>query len=228
MRLITLGDSATAGCHNWPTHLSEKLNCELVNLAKPASQNLLQVQLMQEWLLDNELLSNDIIIWQIGFSADPVVHISFEHWDQVERAERLTQKTFRISHYHVKENKIDNEKRISLMHISPIIGKFNKRKLPNDEAEVLQTLLFMFVILKKLCPRLLIMRGRDDFVKEHYWDNMKKILKEKNIDYIDKSIVDWCVENNLDIEYHHPTTTSIDIYTTNVLYPKLFSLGWLL
>ena len=38
---------------------------------------------------------------------------------------------------------------------------------------------------------------------------------------------DWCIENNLDTEFFHPTEISYRIYTEQVLYPKLKDLGWI-
>ena len=128
MRLITLGDSGAAGNNTWTKQLSDKLNCELINFAKPASQILLQIQLIQDWLIDNDLKNDDIIIWQIGWSLHSVVHIEHDHIEKVIKADRFVKNKLFISHYHLRDNKIDKKKRISLLPISPILHKFSNRK----------------------------------------------------------------------------------------------------
>ena len=228
MRLITLGDSLSHGDHSWPNLLSQDLNCSLVNFALPASQNLLQSQLMQDWLLHNDLSNNDIVIWQIGWSNHQLIHVGTEHWDKIERANRFVKNKMGISHYHFKNNIVDNKLRISLLPVSPILHKFTNRKRPNDDAEVLQNLLFMFVMIKKLCPKLLIIKGNDDFVKDYHWENITNFLTRKNIDLLNESIYTWCIENGLSIgPDSHPTEESLRVYKDNILIPKLRSLGWI-
>ena len=229
MRLIVLGDSLSAGNSNWPELLSKDLNCELINFAKPAIQNLLQIQILQDWLLENKLFFDDIIIWQIGWSLHETVHVGIEHINKIERFERIIKNKIGISQYHIRNNLIDDEQRISLLPVSPLQHKFFDRKRKSDEAEILQNLLFMFFIIKKMCPKILIVRGTDDFVKYEYWTNMEKFFKEKNIDYLNESIYNWCIKENLEIGIdNHPTTESLRVYIDKVLYPKIKSLGWLL
>jgi len=37
----------------------------------------------------------------------------------------------------------------------------------------------------------------------------------------------WCISNNLDTEFFHPTNESYGIYVEQKIYPKLKSLGWI-
>jgi hypothetical protein len=229
MRLITLGDSITAGDRYWAGKLSNELNCELINLALPAAQNPLQIQIMNEWLLDNDLQSDDIVIWQLGLSWHPLVCIGTEHWDKVERADRLTRPIFDVPSYLITNNKVDNKDKINLLHINPILGKFINRKHTNNDADVLQNLLYMFNIIKKICPRILIVKGKNDWISNlEYWKNTKEILGEKKIDFLDEGIVDWCIRNKLEImsDNIHPTEESSHTYAIKELLPKLKSLGW--
>ncbi len=239
MRLIALGDSLTSKDKNWPNPLSEQLNCELINFGITASQNLLQIQIFQDWLLDNDLKADDIVIWQIGMSSDPVIAVGPEHTNRVERLERIMQNKFFMSHYFMRdENKIDNERRINLLHVSPMYRKFNTTSHPNPEADVLQNMLFIFLMIKKMCPRLLVVLGADWMIKKEHWENMKKFFGEKNIDFVDESIVSWCIDKKLQFledlmesptshPRGHPTEESVKIYTDEVLLPKLKSLGWI-
>ena len=227
MRLITLGDSGAAGFESWTKKLSVKLNCELINFAKPASQILLQIQLLQDWLIDNEIYNDDIIIWQIGWSYHPVTHISYEELPKVKKADRFIEKRLSIPHYLLRDNKIDNNKRISLLPISPVLHKFSNRKKEIDKAEVLHQFLFMLVILKKICSRILIIHGQNEFLEEEHWTRLKDHLVAKDIDFVEEGMYNWCVRNNLETQFFHPTNESYGTYTENVLVPKLKDLGWI-
>jgi len=239
MRLIALGDSLTSKDNSWPNPLSKQLDCELINFGITASQNLLQIQLFQDWILDNDLKADDIIIWQIGMSSDPVIAVGLEQKSRVERLERRVQKKFSMSHYHLRgNNKIDKTERFNLLHISPMYRKLNTMSHPNPEADVLQTMLFMFTMMKLVCPRVLVVLGADWMIKKEHWENMKEFFVKKDIAFLDKSIVTWCSENNLQFledlfevptshPRGHPTKESFEIYTEQVLLPKLKSLGWI-
>ena len=230
MRLITLGDSFSFGSWGWPELLSNDLNCELLNFAVRAAQNSVQVQLIQDWLIHNNFKKDDIVIWAIGLSWAPLVNISLDYLNEVNKHNEEIKKQYGVLHYHLRDNIIDNKQRISLLHISPIINDFSNIKELSDEPESLQLLLFMFIIIKKLCPKILIFRAKNDFVSnKEYWTNLTKHFKENNIEYIDNSIVDWCKDENLDFypDNFHPTKQSMHIYTQKILYPKLKSLGWI-
>jgi len=228
MRLITLGDSGSLSW-GWPGFLSEDINYELINFAISGATNLLQIQLFQDWLLDNNLEKDDIVIWQIGWSNYPVVHIGIEHWDKVERAERIMKKYMATSQYHLRDNKIDKKPRISLLRNSPILHKFTNRKKSNDVPEVLQNLLFMFNIIKIMCPRLLVVKGKDGMVSDEHWENMRNFFLEKNINFLDKSLHQWCKDRDLEFfpDNEHVTEPSNRIVARELIYPNLKSLGWI-
>ena len=100
MRLITLGDCLVtniAGSVTWVQQLSRDLNCEYISFGIMSSQNLLQIQLMQDWLLDNDLKEDDIVIWQIGFSYHPLVHISEEYYDIVKKVDERIRRKIPVS-----------------------------------------------------------------------------------------------------------------------------------
>lgn len=232
MRLITLGDclftSITGQCTTWATDLAHELGCEHINLAVLASQNLLQIQLLQDWMLHNTLDKDDIVIWQIGFSWHPLIHVGEEYQDLVDKAEDLTNRRLRISHYHTRYNSIDNKKRYSLLHVSPIQYKFFNRKQVKDQADILQNMLFMFKMIKISCPRLLVIRGRNDFVQENFWNIAKEYMNKENIDFIDEGMINWCERNDLEsFMPGHPTDEALNVYKDQIVIPKLKELNWM-
>ncbi len=231
MRLITLGDSLSSGDHNWPRHLANKLNCELINFALPGAQILLEIHFLKDWLIDNDFQPDDIVIWQLGYSKEPVVNIGIEHLEKVQRSNDLSRKNFGVDDHMIINYRLDNSKRITLFHMSPMINKFVRRKHPIDDIEVLENLLFMFNIIKKLCPRLLVIKGRDEenFVIPEYWEKIKKFLSQQGIDFSDDSIYNWCSNRSLPFmgDNLHPAEESLRMYATESLYPKLKDLGWI-
>jgi hypothetical protein len=230
MRLITLGDSLTWGDHNWPKALSKKLDCELINFALPGAQNLLEIHFLKDWLIDNDFQSDDIVIWQIGYSKEPVVNVGLEHLEKIQRSNEISRATFAVDDHMIINYRLDNSQRITLFHMSPMIGKFVRRKEPIDDVEVLENLLFMFNIVKKLCPKILIIQGSVgiNFVTEEHWNNIKKFLVQQRIDYLDDTIIGWCRDKNLPFlaDNLHPAEEALSIFTNDVLYVKLKNLGW--
>lgn len=232
MRLITLGDSLTNGDWNWPTPLAQKLKCPLINFAIPGTQNALCIQKMQDFILNDELKEDDIVIWEMTLSWKPVVRIRLEHLEEAERIrQEMKENNSEFEHFALTnyKNKIDDKHRIDLIDISPMLNKFILLDAPRDIPNQLQNLLFMFYIVKKMCPRLLVIQAKKIFIKdEDYWVKMREYLKEKDIEFVDEGILDWCEEMNLDFKDPlHPTPKSMSIYAMQVLHPKLKQLGWL-
>jgi len=223
MRLITLGDSFTHGKDGWAEYLSKKLNKELVNLAEKAASNELQVKLMQEFLLDNNI-TNDIVVWQIGMSWRPWVRLGIENLEKVKRVDRLMNAKG-LYHYISKfQNKFDNEYRIDLLDLSPM----NKSKEELDEPQILQDMLFMFYMIKRMNSKVLVFRGQTDFISLEHWKILKKLLDKKDIPFLEETLVDWCRENNLEFSKDdwHPTSESYRIFCDKVFVPKLIELQW--
>lgn len=231
MRLIALGDSLSWGEHNWPRKLANELGCELINFALPGAQNLLEIHFLKDWLVDNDFRNDDVIMWQIGYSKEPVVSVGLENIEKIQRSNELSRQTFGVDDHMFINYRFDNSQRITLFHMSPMISKFVRRKHPIDDGEVLENLLLMFNLIKKLCPRILIIRGSHDinFVTPDHWENMKKFFVKQHIDYVDEAIVDWCKNKDLPFmaDNLHPAPEAINIYANEVLYPKLKELGWI-
>ena len=207
----------------WAICLSQDINCDLVNLAEAGSSNGLQIQLMQEFLIDNNI-TNDIVIWQISHMYGPV-RINMDHYKLAERMNRLLSK-LNLNHYITKfRNKFDNEYRIDLLHVSPMRKKFGNN-IPLDIEQELQNLLFMFIIIKKICPKILVFRGRNDCISEKNWNTMKKFFSDKNIEYLDEILIDWVSEHNLPFTGEKPRGISYKEFNDKIISPKLKKLEW--
>ena len=229
MRLITTGDCATSGDFTWAKRLADLTNRELINLAEPGSQNSLQIKIMQDFILNDEIRKDDIIIWEVCDTWKPHVRITNVYKDKADRANRLLQK-HRYVHYHTSRyrNKIDNEHRLDLLSSSPMLRDFINKEF-EDEAQCLEDIFFMLIVLKIMCPQTMIIRGStNETPKQQYWEKLRILLKEKNIEYIDDSIGDWCRDENLEfVDPVHPTEASMHVFAERVMYTKLKELGWI-
>lgn len=219
----------TSGDHSWALSLSSILKCEFINFADPASHNLSQLHKFQKWMLSNDINGDDIIIWQLGFCKEPKLHLGLEHLEKVKRADNLSRKIFDVDSFYIDKNVLDNKERIGLLYINPLFSQYKKRKDFNDDAEVFQELLFMFLTIKKLGSKLLVLRGKDDYIDETQWANMKLFLNKKNINFLEESLVDWCRSNKLSfmIDDYHPTKEAASEYAREIVYPRLINLGWI-
>lgn len=229
MRLITLGDSTATGFNSWSGITATNINYKHINFAEAAGCNELQIKLMQEWLLDHDLHHNDIIIWQITKYLNPLIRLTMEHYDECERIGNRLKNNPVSTHYTLtSKNKFDNEHRINLLSISPMLRKF-PHKFNNDAEQLLQDLLFMFIIIKNIHSKILIFRTHDSDMPKKYWKIMTDIFLERNIDFMEETITNFCVNNKLSFnpDGYHPTTESHIQFSEKVVLPKLQSLNWI-
>ena len=63
-KFVIFGCSLSAEGHvmSWPQRISEVTGINCVNLAVPASSNQLQIERFKEYILDNQLEKDDIVI----------------------------------------------------------------------------------------------------------------------------------------------------------------------
>lgn len=227
-KLITLGDSATHGNYTWAKHLSSCLHYDLINIAESASSNELQIKLMQDFLLDKNITENDIIVWEIGISWRPQVRIKIDDdFKKIQRMDRLLNRKGLYHYISKSKNKFDNEYRIDLLDISPMRKDFiDKNK--TDEMNILQELLFMFIMLKKMNVKLLVFRGRKDFVTDEYWENIKQFFIKKDIQFVEEALGDWCEERQLPFleDNMHPNEDSQKKFSVEVIFSTLKKLNW--
>jgi hypothetical protein len=229
MRLITLGDSTATGFNSWAGITASKINYEHVNFSEAAGCNELQIKLMQEWLLDNDLNNNDIVIWQISKYLNSLVRLSMNHHEECEKISNRLKGNSVSTHYILSsKNKFDDEHRIDLLSISPMLRKF-PQKIKDDTEQLLQDLLFMFIIIRNIHPKILIFRTHDSGVPKKYWNTMTNIFLERDINFLKETIINYCIDNNLPFnpDGYHPTTESHIQFSEKVVLPKLQSLNWI-
>jgi len=214
-KLIVFGCSlsATGRLASWSNEISNKLNLPLLNFAIPASSNPLQVKRFQEYLINNNITDDDLIIWQIT---------GIERWYKRVR-NRANSLSIDTATFQGSINYFDSKPRIDqLCHHTE-----NKNHDNVDQEEVLQELVFHLKVAKKFTKKVLVIFGWDTIIPDNYTILLKEFLNKNNISYIDKSILSHTIENNLPLEpdNQHPGEEAYISFADNCVMPKLKELG---
>ena len=216
-KLIVFGCSLSAQGHlkTWSDEVSSRLKLPLFNFAIPASSNLLQVKRFQEYVVNNHITNDDLIIWQITGVERGYKRIS-NRWPWIVPV-NCDSDSFNGS-----INYFDNKHRIdTLCHHKDSINSHV------DEEEVLQELVFHLKVAKKFTKNLLIIIGWDTAIPDDYIHLLKEFLNNNNIGYVDKSILSHTIENNLPLlpDNAHPGEEAYISFANNCIIPTLKELG---
>ena len=240
-RIKAFGCSLTAQ-HHWQYMFNDDIDytgdfrvagndaIELESYAIGSGSNDMQfVQYINE-VYHGNILSDDIIVWQITSPHRRLVHI-----DNIPGT-HMSDSNGRLDHdngyidvpsifkpEHIIQGKdLSTAQHHNLMPPATII-----------EAGIeLYTLLLQLNGVKRDNNKLLVLFGWDDIFESPYEkQNVMQFLQDRGIDYLEESILEWSVENNYNtMKTFHPEQAAYIAYTREVLVPKLKSLesiGWL-
>ena len=228
MSLITLGCSITS-LSGWKEKIASTLAVPLINLSQSAGSNTLQIQRLHEYIINNSLVDQDIIIWQITaprFSQRLVATV-----ENAMLAAEIQKTQFGGSevmvHYSSKSiNFFDDQRRIDILCNSPLINDHVRRDF--NDADELESVLATLILLKKFHPRLLVFLGWHDVINRDFKEKFFAQLTKNQIDFVADPLVDWVKRNNLPFDDSlHPKQESHESYALNVLLPQLDQLGWI-
>lgn len=213
--LITLGCSLTHQA-GWAQYVSECMHLPLFNLAQSAGSNQLQQKRIQELILRNELLSDDIVIWQLTST------IRYYNREMLTKQNQEKLKYFKHNsdvHPTViesKKNLFDNNIRIDYL-----CNSVRERNQP-DEAQLVEDILFHLIAIKKITPNIFVFLGWNESVPLEYQTKFKQLLNQHQINFIDPPLVDWCHSQHLKFDLlEHPTVGSASKYARDVLIPVI-------
>jgi hypothetical protein len=228
-RLIIFGCSlsASGNLKTWSDRVAEHYQpsiyeVELLNFAVPASSNTLQIKRFQEFVVNNNILPTDIIMWQVTGSERGHRRVS----NRVEKdfpGELKKLLSYKHAYYSGAINYFDNKPRIDLLcHHPNCVGSHI------DEEEVLQELLYSLKTVKQYTDNVLVIIGWDDAIPAEYSNKFTNFLKCNNIEYIDESILTFTKRNNLPLlpDGTHPSGAAYLAYADNMIVPKIKNLGW--
>lgn len=227
-KLITLGCSFTA-LDGLREKLTELLKCENINFSVSAGTNQLQVNKITEYLLDNELDSNDIIVWQITYSSRNGMRVGPDTplSDNVEKIQKSTFSPLSSHYDNDNKNVFDNKHRYDLLQRSPL-AKYKDILLNFDENDQLQNLLETIVMLGKFHKKLLVFFGNDDVLSKENRKTFEQYLNKHRVEYIPESFVTWVFRTRLEFrDKVHPSADAGMLFAEKVLYQRMVELKWI-
>lgn len=225
-KLLTLGCSLTY-LKGWKEKLSELLNYENVNLSVVAGSNNLQINKFMEYILDNDIHKDDIIVWQITYTTRNGLRLS-SNSPLSEMAISIQNKTFAplSSHYDINHNVFDKLPRYDLLCRSPILNE-KDIILEFDENDQLQKLLSVLILVRKWHDRLLVIFGSDKVIDDENKKIFTDYFTKHNVNYIDQSFTKWVFNARLNfLDMAHPDDEAGQEYAKRVLHKKLIELNW--
>lgn len=229
MKLLTFGCSLTQH-KGLKEKLSELLDAKLINFAVGAGSNGLQIYRFHEYIINNKLDKDDIILWQITVDRRNAIRLEYspslnKKFKKIEDDWALEGKYIR--HYlTTSTNVFDGLPRYDILSSSPIHDE-EQYTHTFDYRQQSETLLANLILISKFHPRLLVFFGWDNILA-NYDKTFIKIMEENGINFIaDKTYLTWVKDNNGTLQDDlHPTEESGKRYATEVLYPKIKDLGW--
>jgi len=228
-KFVIFGCSLSAEGHvmSWPQRISEVTGIKCVNLAVPASSNQLQIERFKEYILDNRLEKEDIIIWEITGTGRGHQRTKFtiaENYIKETPHLMWSEEGMTLGTHCAlpqRKNQFDNEYRFDYLYNHQIT-----LKMKIDEPQLLEDILFFLTVARQYTNNLVILIGWKEAISSKYYNQFISILKEQGFNYIDSHIIEHSIENNIPLdESLHPTQEGYFSYADNCVIPKLKELG---
>jgi hypothetical protein len=204
------------------------------------SNDMQHIQYANEVYHDN-ILKDDIIIWQITNPTRKMISndsLSFDKskWSWWRRNASKDNDAILEGGFLDVENIFDLDHRIKGFDVTVggsrelVSKKFKNDWLTINETNTsLYSLLWQLNGVKRENKKLLILFGWDDMFSTPFAKNQViKFLKDKDIDYISSSILDWTIKEGYEPAItSHPQLDGYYAFTNQMLMPKLKELGWI-
>tara|TARA_B100001057_G_scaffold111122_1_gene109224 strand:+ start:7150 stop:7833 length:684 start_codon:yes stop_codon:yes gene_type:complete len=219
-KIITLGCSLTQQ-EGLANKLSELLNMQLINLAQGSGDNLLQIEKLQDFILDNDIKKDDIIVWQITDVTRRHKNVMMNQWETVKNIQRKFYTPKDTAHFYLKRrNMIDKKRRIALLHNSPDV-----ESIDYDENSTIHTIISTMIMLDKIC-KLYVWFGWDKVLTPQQFEVFFKILITKKIAFNKKFYVNWAHDNRYNFRYDnlHPDQECAEVFAEKILYKDLIKI----
>lgn len=224
-RLITLGCSLTYDI-GMKERLAELLAYDLISHAQTAGSNGLQINKFHEYVLENDVDEQDLVLWQITSPTRNHVRL-YPNIVNTKKVKDIQEKDFAPNdRYHYIQNSMnvfDNLSRLDMLCNSPYsLVEF-------DSNEQLQNILTNIVLCSKIYPKTMILFGWSQMLNDKEKDIFFQYLDRHNVQYIKEFYVDWIKNNKLKMwdDDYHPAPESGAIFAEQVIMPKLQELSWI-
>ena len=216
-KVITLGCSLTEQ-EGLANKLGELLNMQLINLAQGSGDNLLQIEKIQDFILDNDITKDDIIVWQITDVKRRHKNVMMDQWETVKDVQRKLYTPKDTAHFYLKRrNLIDKKRRIVLLPNSPSVQSHDF-----DDNASIHTIISTMIMLNKIC-KLYVWFGWDKVLSPLQFDVFFNMLITKKIAFNKKFYVNWAHDNRYNFRYDnlHPDQECAEAFAEKILYTDL-------
>lgn len=234
-KLFTLGCSLTWGTLGWAGVLSDKIGFELVNSGMYAGSNGLQVRRMHNYIVNNQIDTDDIIIWQVTSQMRAGFSLACDKsWRTIldNIPDRNPDPNWANCQYYIDApaNFFDGTQHVDVLSNHPLAEKASTYY---DFAQSLEELLSMLILLNNNY-KVLVFVGWPGALDDTLMNFTKfiKELKNNNVPHMPESMMEYVINNDLELDENdpsgcHPSWDSSIEYAEKALYPKLQDLGWI-
>jgi hypothetical protein len=236
-KIVFLGDSLTADTleFSWARQLCQELNLGYHNLAVAAGNNRTQVLMLQHYLLSDEYSKDDIFFWEINsvsrYNTVLIPDIQIGPINMIQNLKNkaaIKNNSVNKNYQYQKQlpNIFDLEKlSIMLCHEEntferKIVDPYN---LQSIEEVVLQEVVSHIVMLARVSHNVIYTLGWESAVAEKDKSTLQYLLNNDKVQFIDDSMLDWCVKQNLPLkdDMHPDQILSTLIWARTNLVPRL-------
>ncbi len=169
MRLIVLGDCLSSS-PSWVDYISKKLDCEVINFSATYSTNETQIFSLQDYLFENNLDFEDVIIWQLS-----------KTYNTNKIGPSLEEALSKPSRYYCYlSNQLKNR----------------EVEFSMNGEDQLKEIMSLLITARKWTERILVFRGWKEIIPSEETKLIAKQLREHKIEFFSETLIDWSYENN--------------------------------
>ena len=200
MKVIVLGDCLSSS-PSWADCISKKLNCTLVNFSSTYSTNETQIFSLQDYLFENNLDFEDIIIWQLSKTYNTKMGPSLE--EAVSNPSR---------YYCYLSNQLKNQEVDFSM----------------SSEDQLKEIMSLLTTARKWTDRILVFRGWREIISSEETKLMATQLRNNRIEFLSETLIDWSYENNFFFNTNGvPSYETQCKFCDKLIIPKFNLMKWI-
>lgn len=224
-KLLTFGCSLTYDI-GMKERLAELCGYELLSFAQTAGSNGLQICKFQEYILQNLINKDDIVLWQITSPTRNHVRL-YPNDINLQSVCKIQQTEFApIDRYHYIQNSFnvfDSISRLDMLCNSPY------SLVDFDSNEQLQNVLCNIIMCSKIYPKTLVLFGWSEMISDHEKNILHNYLNFHKIPFIGEYYVNWVKDNKLKMwdDDYHPAKESGELFAEQVLYKRIKELKYI-
>lgn len=226
-RIVFLGCSlSNEELSDWTSYVAGKVNLPYVNLSQSAGNNLLQIHLLEDYLLSDNYNSEDIFVWQFtsftrtNFICSPNLLIDVSTGlsivDAIDQGERVSKYDYVSVPNYFGNGLIAVLSNPNLAHYRELLDPFG---LQHIEPVLLQRVLANIKLLLAAGHSVITILGWDAVIDSSFKKPFLRKLKEMGVYHVHHSTAQWCAEKNLEFrdDLHPMGESSRKWAQTNVL-----------